>query len=395
MIKYLILFISGKLYFTSISSKAQTIQCFTSENESEDLGLLLTEFCEKLSSNFEVSLFTDTLTLHTVDLSKQATAANASLVEQFLLFELEGVLDLLPENPVLKFLKDKDHLYHCLLTEQSVVNDLKNICHQFGGKLTQLGHPAGFLSSLGKANSVEIFPNTVHCQSLHDQCSFSLNSSYPTEYEDVQKWLVSHSLKNLNILNLSDKEIIPLEGNIQKADLSQVTAKELVKALKVKYKKSPVFILNKKNKSLKKQLPLIVSFFISLIYFSYTIFMGVSTNKSLEEKIDKKKVAKKKMVLQQGDYQKKIDDVPELEKKIAGLEVDKIVLENVNFWPALLETLAQAFDESSLLTKVDTKVGDSVSVEGMTLNVTKIQEVANALEQDKRLNINILEKSIQ
>ena len=227
MIKYLILHIAGKLYFTSFNAKNHELQGFSNGDENDpDLSILLSAFCGKLTSNFEVYLFSDTITQHTVDLSKQALAGNVSLVEQFLLFELESVVDLLPDNPVVRFTKDKGSLYHCLLTDETLVNDLQNICLQYGGKLAFLGHPAGFVSSQNKNNAIEIFEETVHCQSLRGKCSFSLNSSLPTEYESVQKWLASKSLRNMAIYNLGGQEVIPLEGSMIHYDICSLNSKD-------------------------------------------------------------------------------------------------------------------------------------------------------------------------
>lgn len=396
MIKYLVLYISGKLYFTSFNSKIDELQEFIPENnDAGDLSLILAEFCERLSSNFEVYLFTDTLTLHSVDLSKQAPAGNASLVEQFLLFELENVVDILPDSPVLKFIKDKENIYHCLLSEDSVINDLKNVCLQFGGKLAQLGHPAGFLSSLDKKNCVEVFENTVHCQSLNDKSSFSINSSLPTEYEGVQKWMVNRSLRNVSIFNLAGKGVIPLEGNIVDTDLSILNPKELLKLLKARVKSSPVFIFNKRKKNLKKLIPLVASFSLSLIIFSYLLLSNMNANKQVESEIDKKKEAKKTLENQRKEFQKKFAEIPQLQKKVSKLRASEIVFQNVEFWPGLLENLAEIFDEESQLTKVESDKGDTVSIQGITLDVLKMQEIVYSLENDQELKVAILDKEVK
>ena len=219
--------------FTSLQliQKTDNLQEYVQENvEEDDLSGVLGDFCSKLSSNFEIYLFTDSLTLHSVDLSKQATSVNnVSLLEQFLLFELENVVDILPDSPVLKYVKDRGNIYHCLLTEESVVNDFKNICQQFGGKLAYLGHPAGFIASLEKKSCAEVFENTVHCQALNDQASFHLNSPLPTEYDQVQKWIAKLSLRNISIYNLSGKAVIPLEGNIVEKKISEISSKDILK----------------------------------------------------------------------------------------------------------------------------------------------------------------------
>ena len=396
MIKYLILFISGKFYFTSFNTKNQELQEFEPENNDElDLSLVLAEFCEKLTSNFEIYLFTDTVTLQSVDMSQQAPSANKSLLEQFLLFEIENAIDILPENPVLKFLKDNESFYHCLLTEDSVVNDLKNVCSQFGGKLAQLGHPAGFFSDLEKKNCVEVFENTVHCQNLNDKASFNLNSSLPTEYDSVQKWIFKRSLRNVSIFNFSGKDVIPLEGNILESKLSELNSKDLIKVFKHRLKSSPVLIFNKNKKNLKKQLPLIISLTISLILFSYLIIGNWSLISQLEVNIEKKKVSKQELESQKKGFEKKIDEIPTLEEKISKLKANEIIYQNVKFWPGLLENLANSFDEFSQLTKVTSEKDDTVTIQGITLDVLKIQKVLNSLESDENLRVAVLEKSVR
>ena len=179
-------------------------------------------------------------------------------------------MDILPESPVLKYIRDKENIYHCLLTEESAVNDFKNVCLQFGGKLAQLGHPAGFVSSLNKNNCVEVFENNVHCQSLSDKASFTFNSSLPTEYDSVQKWIVNRSLRNLSIYNLDGKDVIPLEGNIIDFDLHSLKPQDLVKVLKGRVKNSPILVFNKRKKDIKKQLPLIISLSASIYCFLFS-----------------------------------------------------------------------------------------------------------------------------
>lgn len=396
MIKYLVFFISNKLYYTSFNTKTQKLQEFELENSTDDdFSLKLAEFCEKLNSNFEVYLFTDTLTLHSIDLSKQAPAGNASLVEQFLLFELENIVDILPESPVLKFIKDKENLYHCLLTEDSVVYDLKNVCLQFGGKLAFLGHPAGFLSSIDKKNCVEVFENTVHCQTLNDKISFSINSALPTEYGGVQKWLLNRSLRNVSIFNLGGKDVIPLEGDIVDKDLSELNSKDFLKLLKARVKSSPTFIFNKRKKNLKKVIPLTASFTLSILFFCYLLFSNMNESKYLKTQLDKKKAVKKTFENQKREIQKKFTEIPKLQAKVSRFKASEIVFQNVKFWPRLLENLAENFDEESQLTKVESDKGDTVSIQGITLDILKIQAIAKSLESDKSLKVAILEKSVK
>ncbi|MCM8536061.1 MAG: hypothetical protein NE334_09010 [Lentisphaeraceae bacterium] len=396
MIKYLILFVSGKFYFTSFNSKNERLQEFIPENSDDgDLSLILAEFCEKLTSNFTVYLYTDTLTLHTIDLSKQAPAGNASLVEQFLLFELENVVDILPDSPVLKFIKDKESLYHCLLTEESVVNDLKNVCLQYGGKLAHLGHTAGFLSAMDKKNNVEVFENTVHCQSLNDKSSFTINSSLPTEYEGPQKWIINQSLRNVSIFNLAEKKVIPLEGKIIDTDLSDLNPKKLLKLRRARVKNSPVFIFNKRKKTLKKLIPLMVSFVLSLTIFCVALFSNIDKNSHLENQIDKKKAVKKTLEEKKKKFQSKFAELPQLKKQVSKLKASEIVFQNVKFWPGLLENLADVFDDNSQLIKVEGDKGDTVSIQGVTLNVLEMQKVVQSLERDQNLNIAILDKAVK
>ncbi|WDE97106.1 hypothetical protein PQO03_03935 [Lentisphaera profundi] len=395
MTKYLLLHISDKLYFLNFSSKNQEVQDFVlKDNNHEEVSQLLEAFCSQLTSNFEIYLFSDKLTLHTLDLSKQTPTTNKSLIQQFLLFELENVVDILPDNPVLIFHKEAEHTYNCLLTEENFVHELKNVCLQADGKLAYLGHPAGFFASLYTNNSVEIFENTVHCQSSKSKNSYHFSSSLTSEYQAVQQYLVKNSMKSPTIYNLAKRDIIPLEGNISEVKFDEIKTKDLIKALKNKLRTSPVLNFKSTPKNLKKSFPLLTSFLLSVSLFAYCLFSIYDSNQNLENLITKNKIKVKDFKAEKVSFKMQIEKIPDLEQERAKLKNKEIVLKNVNFWPDLLECMAESIDDSSQLTHVNSAQKDVVTIQGITLNVLKIQEFIKGLEADSSLDVIVSEKTI-
>ena len=130
------------------------------------------------------------------------------------------------------------------------------------------------------------------------------------------------------------------------------------------------------------------------IVFSFLIISNLSTNKGLESEADKKKVVQKNIETKKKELQKKIDEIPELEKKLAKLKASEIIFQNVKFWPGLLEALANSLDDYSQLTNVTTDSDESVTIQGITLKVLKMQELVDSLESDEDLKVAILEKSV-
>ena len=394
MTKYLLLHISDKLYFTNFNSATQELQELpTLEGEHDDLAQLIESFCSQLTSNFEAYIFSDTLTLHSVDLSKQAPTSNPALIEQFLYFELENLVDLLPDDPVLKFKKDKEHIYHCLLTDNKLIHELKNQCAKFGGKLAYLGHPAALMSS--KTNSVEIYANTIFCQGSKEKVYFDIDSSIPTEYESVQQWLSQRAITNPEIHNLANRSIVALEGDISLTTIESIKSKDLIKKLRSQLKFVPLINLKSKPRNLKKSLPVLISFLLSLFIFAYSLMSNLAIKQDLENQITKKKQKQTELKSKNQSLRDEFKEIPELEKQIAELHYNQIVLKNVEFWPRLLGNIAEAIDENSQLTKIETDNKDVVTLEGLTLSVLKIQGFIETLEQDEKLNIQISDKKIK
>ena len=85
-----------------------------------------------------------------------------------------------------------------------------------------------------------------------------------------------------------------------------------------------------------------------------------------------------------------------MQSQIASLRNRQIVLENVKFWPALLENLAEAFGEDhSVLTKIGLNSDNSVTVEGITIKLLQVHEIAQSIAQDQKLNVVIVNKSLK
>ncbi len=393
MKKYLIIHIAAKTYYSNLSQQNTPFQEFSPVNaDSNDFQAVLGEFCSKLTGKFELTLLTDELISQTVNLSQQAQAVNASLLEQFLLFELENSLDILPDNPALAFARVDTTKFHTTLITKNYIEKIQSVCKTFNGHLVYLGHPAGITSLLEKVNIVEVYSHTVHCSTSMEYSNFHINAPLPTEYEKVNEWQSKKLLKHVVIYNLAAQKILPIEGTIKEFDFTTINGKAVMNLLKDKQR--PAFNYKKMSQTQKENLLMLVSALIALIFFSTLTFSKYQKNKILETKLETNRKERQSLNNQKQQILTKFAEIIPLENKINDIQNHHFIENNLQFWPAFFETLAKSYDENSQLSGVATEKDNVVIIEGRTLNLLQMENTITNLQNNISLNITVIDKSV-